>query len=69
MLPPWISYYPGGGSVSLLPWDSIFDLSLVSSYHSVVTMETFMETMADTVWPVEERTSFCYSARSFLIGH
>ena len=52
-----------------MPWDSIFDLSLVSSYHSVVTMETFMETMADTVWPVEERTSFCYSARSFLIGH
>ena len=64
MLPPWISYPPGGGSVSLLPWDSIFDLSLVSSYDSVVTMETFMKETAARVWPEGERTSLCYSARS-----
>ena len=63
MLPPWISYPPGGGAVSLLPWDSLFDLELVSSFHSVITMENFMETIAPTVWPEAERTSFCYSAR------
>lgn len=63
VLPPWISYSPGGGGVSLLPWDSLFDLELVSSFHSVITMETFMKTIAPTEWPEEERTSFCYSAR------
>ena len=68
VLPPWISYSPGGGGVSLLPWDSLFDLELVSSFHSVITMETFMKTIAPTEWPEEERTSFCYSARLTPIG-
>ena len=39
-------------------------MAQVSEHHSVVPMATFMETLAPALWPEEERTSFCYSARS-----
>ena len=38
----------------------------MSEQHSVVPMATFMESLAPALWPEEERTSFCYSARSVL---
>lgn len=34
----------------------------------VITMHTFMSELADTVWPAEDRVSFCYMERMKLDG-
>ena len=63
VLPPFISYSSSSSKLKLLPWDSVFDLSRVSQYHEVVTMEQFMTQLAPSVWPEQARVSWCYTAR------
>ena len=63
MLPPWIAYSSRSNKVKLLPWDSVFNVSVLAQHHSVVTMETFMKETAARLWPEGERISLCYSAR------
>ena len=63
VLPPFISYSTKGGSVTMLPWDSVFDLDRVSEFMSVITMEDFMSKLAPSIWPASQRSSFCFSPR------
>ena len=63
VLPPWISYSSTSNKVNLIPWDSVFSLTKVGEYHEVISMEEFMDNLADSIWPVEDRVSFCYTSR------
>jgi len=63
VLPPWISYSSTSNKVNLIPWDSVFSLTKVGEYNDVITMEEFMTTLADSIWPEEDRISFCYTSR------
>ena len=63
VLPPFISYSSRSSGVDLIAWDHVFDLKTVSEYHDVVTMDRFMRDLAPVVWPVQQRTSWCYSPR------
>ena len=53
-------------TMSVISIDFNTSLAQVSEQHSVVPMATFMESLAPALWPEQERTSFCYSARSVL---
>lgn len=63
VLPPFISYSSSSGGVTMLPWDSVFDLDRVSQFMSVITMEKFMSQLAPTLWPASQRSSICFSPR------
>ena len=63
VLPPFISYSSRSSGVDLIAWERVFDLKTVSEYHDVVTMDTFMQELAPVVWTVQQRMSWCYSAR------
>ncbi|XP_077561382.1 GDP-fucose protein O-fucosyltransferase 1-like isoform X2 [Haemaphysalis longicornis] len=47
-----------------VPFDTYFRVETVARYHRVLTMEHFMDRLAPTVWPVGNRTVFCYQART-----
>lgn len=67
ILPPWVEYHwPNPKSVQV-PFDTYFKISSVAMYHKVMTMELFMREVASYVWPVGERTVFCYSPRAHIV--
>jgi len=63
VVPPWILHSSQGAAPTLLPWDRVFNLTLLAEYHTVISMESFTSENAETVWPAGARVSFCYSAR------
>ncbi|XP_005107852.1 GDP-fucose protein O-fucosyltransferase 1 [Aplysia californica] len=63
ILPPWVEYRRMHRNAVMEPFDSYFQVGPLQEYHRVTTMETFMQDLADTVWPPEKRKSFCYMAR------
>ncbi|XP_070531653.1 GDP-fucose protein O-fucosyltransferase 1-like [Ptychodera flava] len=62
ILPPWIEYppWPGRGS-NQIPFDTYFKIEPLKEYHRVITMEKFMKTFSETIWPIGNRIGFCYS--------
>ncbi|XP_071448235.1 GDP-fucose protein O-fucosyltransferase 1 [Hetaerina americana] len=63
VLPPWVEYRYGQPKSIQVPFDAYFNIDPLQSYHRVMLMEEFMNTLADTVWPAHRRISFCYMAR------
>jgi len=63
VIPPWIEYQIGRGGSEMVSFDSYFNASTVSEYHDAITMEYFFTELADKVWPVGRRISFCYVDR------
>ena len=63
VLPPWIEYQTGRRGSVMVPFDSYFNITKVSEFQRVVTMEYFFDHLADSVWPPGERISFCYGER------
>lgn len=63
VLPHWVEYRLGEAKSLQVPFDAYFLVEPLKEYHRVITMDNFMKYMADQVWPLEERTSFCYVAR------
>lgn len=47
-----------------VPFNTYFRVDKLEEYHDVITMESFMETIAPEIWPPEKRISFCYTDRS-----
>ncbi|XP_059048871.1 GDP-fucose protein O-fucosyltransferase 1 [Achroia grisella] len=63
ILPPWIEYRFGESKSVQVPFDTYFRVDLLKQYHSVITMNYFMEHIASTLWPKDKRISFCYTKR------
>uniref|UniRef100_A0A2P2I998 GDP-fucose protein O-fucosyltransferase 1 n=1 Tax=Hirondellea gigas TaxID=1518452 RepID=A0A2P2I998_9CRUS len=63
VLPPWVEYKHGNPRSVQVPFATYFQVSAVSEYHRVLTMEQFMQHLAPTVWPHGNRTVLCYMAR------
>jgi len=64
VLPPWVMYSNTAGKVNMVHWDTVFNVTVLSKFHKVITMQQFMEEKADQVWPVGKRVSLCYTARN-----
>lgn len=64
VLPPWVEFhFPAPKSVQV-PFDVYFQVDPLKEFHRVITMESFFENFAETVWPQGQRTVFCYQART-----
>lgn len=63
VLPPWIEYQAGRKGSVMVPFDTYFNVTKVNEYHRAITMNQFFDQLADTVWPVGRRISFCYVDR------
>lgn len=68
ILPPWIEYRQGELKSVQVPFDRYFQVDPIREFHRVITMHTFMNTIADTIWPKDVRRSFCYMERKSLTG-
>lgn len=66
ILPPWIEYRQGALKSIQVPFDQYFEVEPIRKFHRAITMQDFMNTIADTVWPKEMRRSFCYMERKSL---
>jgi len=64
VLPPWVMYSNTAGKVNMVHWDTVFNVTVLSKYHEIITMQEFMKEKAEQVWPVGKRVSFCYTARN-----
>lgn len=64
ILPPWVEYRMGEAKSIQVPFDTYFAIEPFEDYHRVITMHQFMEKVADSVWPPEERIAFCFVPRS-----
>lgn len=64
ILPPWVEYRYGKPKSLQIPFDTYFNVEMLNDYHKVITMESFMENIASTIWPIDKRISFCYTQRS-----
>jgi len=63
ILPPWVEYQYAKPTSIQIPFDTYFRVENLNEYHRVITMETFMKHIAPTLWPVDKRYVFCWSAR------
>ncbi|XP_055531681.1 GDP-fucose protein O-fucosyltransferase 1 [Wyeomyia smithii] len=68
VLPPWVEYRKGEVKSIQVPFDTYFQVEPLLEYHKVTTMEDFMKNVAPSLWPSQERTSFCYMERIGLDG-
>eukprot|EP00088_Acartia_fossae_P040583 TRINITY_DN4226_c0_g1_i1.p1 TRINITY_DN4226_c0_g1~~TRINITY_DN4226_c0_g1_i1.p1 ORF type:complete len:387 (-),score=60.51 TRINITY_DN4226_c0_g1_i1:166-1326(-) len=63
VIPPWIEYEHSNRRTLMVPFQTYFNVSKVNEYHRAVSMEYFFDNLAQRVWPIGKRTSFCYTAR------
>ncbi|GJQ81604.1 putative GDP-fucose protein O-fucosyltransferase [Trypoxylus dichotomus] len=63
VLPAWVEYRYGESKSLQVPFNTYFKVEELKKYHKVITMEKFIEDIAPTLWPPENRISFCYTAR------
>lgn len=68
VLPPWVEYRKGAANSVQVPFDTYFQVAPLTEYTRVITMENFMSNLAPSLWPPEERISFCYTERMGLDG-
>lgn len=68
ILPPWVEYRKGHAKSIQVPFARYFKVNELAKFTKVITMEDFMENLADTVWPADKRVSFCYMERQNLNG-
>jgi len=68
ILPPWVEYRKGETKSIQIPFETYFNVDALRDYTKVVEMEVFMEQLAESVWPSNDRISFCYSERMGLNG-
>ena len=68
VLPPWVEYRKGEIRSLQVPFNKYFKVSTLEQFHRVITMEEFMQKKAKEVWPLENRTAFCYMERKSLNG-
>ncbi|XP_065077865.1 GDP-fucose protein O-fucosyltransferase 1 [Ochlerotatus camptorhynchus] len=68
VLPPWVEYRKGAANSIQVPFNTYFQVAPLMDYHRVITMENFMTHLAPSLWPPEERISFCYTERMGLDG-
>ncbi|XP_053211469.1 GDP-fucose protein O-fucosyltransferase 1-like [Panonychus citri] len=61
VLPPFVEYR--NYQVIFSPFDDFFQLEPIRKYHRVIAMEDFMENIAPTIWPENERYILCYDPR------
>lgn len=58
VVPPWLIYKFDANSVHV-PYDRWFSLVELKKYHKVILFKYFMEKMADSIWPQDNRTGYC----------
>lgn len=63
VLPPWVEYHSGKPKSVQVPFDTYFNIKKLEEYTSVMTMETFMQYLAPTIWPEGKRIVFCFTSR------
>lgn len=68
ILPPWIEYRQGELKSIQVPFANYFQVEPLREFHRVITMERFMEYLANEIWPRDDRRSFCYMERKSLTG-
>uniref|UniRef100_A0A8W8LG30 GDP-fucose protein O-fucosyltransferase 1 n=1 Tax=Magallana gigas TaxID=29159 RepID=A0A8W8LG30_MAGGI len=61
ILPPWVEYNFPKPTSDQIPFDTYFRVDAVQKFHRAITMEKFMKNLAPKIWPVGNRTVFCYS--------
>ncbi|KAL8571468.1 hypothetical protein ACOMHN_051174 [Nucella lapillus] len=61
ILPPWRTY-------TNVPFDEWFCVEAVERYHRALTAETFMKTLAPSVWPEGQRIGWCWLAKTMENG-
>uniref|UniRef100_T1IJP7 GDP-fucose protein O-fucosyltransferase 1 n=1 Tax=Strigamia maritima TaxID=126957 RepID=T1IJP7_STRMM len=61
ILPPWVEYRQG--HAKSVPFNTYFKVNSLLKYHRVILMEEFMQKLAESIWPPQNRTVFCYMAR------
>lgn len=64
VLPAWVEYRSYKIESVQVPFDTYFKVEPLKEYHRVMTMESFMEELAPTIWPPGNRTVVCYGPRS-----
>lgn len=68
ILPFWVEYRKGEPKSIQVPFNKYFKVEALQEFTKVITMENFMQHLADSVWPPERRISFCYMERTKLDG-
>lgn len=63
LLPHWIEYRYGQPKSVQVPFDTYFKVDPLLNYHKVQLMNDFMAEYSTDLWPLENRTSFCYMQR------
>lgn len=66
IVPPWVEYKKGELHSLQVPYEKYFKIESLNKYHSVISMEKFMKTVAPDIWPTTKRISFCYMERKSL---
>lgn len=69
VLPPWVEYRKGEIRSFQVPFDAYFNIESIKQFHRVITMEIFMNEIAQEIWPSEQRKAFCYMERKSLSGN
>ena len=62
IVPPWITHEYGAARYgnNFVPYDRWFSVDSLREYHRVITMEDFMENLAPSFWPPDQRFVYCH---------
>ncbi|KAI6209440.1 Lysosomal-trafficking regulator [Aphelenchoides besseyi] len=63
VLPPFLEYPFGSTVANIVAFKSVFDVEPILEFHRVVTMDEFMKTLANEIWPEKERKVLCWAPR------
>ena len=67
-LPPWVEYRYGEPRSVQVPFTEYFELEPLLTYHKVLPMEDFMEHIAPSIWPPNQRKGFIRIKTKFSIS-
>ena len=63
ILPHWVEYIPYKSGSLQIPFEDYFRYPSALAYHKSLTMDYFMGTVGDKVFPKGRRVSLCYGPR------